>query len=85
MRTTVDIADPILDEVKRLKEKEEKTRGEVVSELLAVGLATRRASVKKRKAAKFWWPSQAMGPKVDLDDKEALWAIFDAEQGFPHR
>ncbi|HEX9801132.1 MAG TPA: antitoxin [Thermoanaerobaculia bacterium] len=84
MRTTLDIADPILEEVKRLKAKEEKTLGEVVSELLAEGLAVRRAR-KKTMRPKFEWPVQDLQPKIDLDDKDALWALFDADAGFPHR
>jgi hypothetical protein len=85
MRTTVDIADPILDEVKRLKEKEEKTLGEVVSELLAEGLATRKKRKGTTKPKPFRWISKDLKPRIDLDDKEALWAIFDEEIGYPHR
>ena len=84
MRTTVDIDDPILDEVKRLKEKEEKTLGAVVSELLAEGLAARKRKPVKG-VVKFEWPVQSLEPLVDYHDKEALWAHWDAEQGFPHR
>ena len=84
MRTTVDIDDPILEEVKRVKEREEKTLGAVVSELLAEGLAARKRKPAKG-AAKFEWPSQDLQPRIDLDDKEALWALLDADEGYPHR
>lgn len=83
MRTTIDIDDPILEEVRRLKEKEEKTLGGVVSELLAEGLAARKE--RRQQPVKFEWPSQDLEPRIDLDDKEALWALFDADQGYPHR
>jgi hypothetical protein len=84
MRTTIDIADPILDEVKRLRAKEERTLGSVVTELLAEGLAARRSRAHAT-PVKFEWPSQDLQPRIDLNDKEALWATWDAEQGFPHR
>ncbi len=42
MRTTVDIDDPILREVKAIHEKEGRSMGAVVSELLADALARRR-------------------------------------------
>jgi hypothetical protein len=85
MRTTVDIADPILEEVKRLKEKEEKTLGAVVSELLVEGLAARKKRRGTEKSKPFRWISKDLKPRVDLQDKEALWAIFDEESGYPHR
>lgn len=85
MRTTVDIADPILDEVKRVKEREAKTLGAVVSELLAEGLAARKKRSGTEQATPFRWVSKPMGAKVDLTDKEALWAILDEELGYPHR
>lgn len=84
MRTTIDIDDPILEEVKRLKEKEAKSLGELVSELLAAGLAIRNRKPAKN-AVRFEWPVQSLEPLVDYHDKEALWAHFDAEQGYPHR
>lgn len=85
MRTTIDIDDPILEEVRRLKEKEERSLGALVSELLAEGLAVRRERRGARAPTKFWWPSQKLGAKIDYHDKEALWAVLDEEQGYPHR
>ena len=41
MRTTVDIDDPLLREVKAIQEKEGRSMGAVVSELLAEALARR--------------------------------------------
>lgn len=85
MRTTVDIADPVLDEVRRIQEKEDKTLGAVVSEVLAEGLAVRAERGIQTATPPFRWISKPMGAKIDLEDKEALWAILDAEEGFPHR
>lgn len=85
MRTTVDIAGPVLDEVRRIQEKEDKTLGAVVSEVLAEGLAVRAERGIQTVTPPFRWISKPMGAKIDLEDKEALWAILDAEGGFPHR
>jgi hypothetical protein len=63
MRTTLDIDDPILREVKSLHEKEGRSMGAVVSELLAEALARRRSS---RPRPSFRWASRDMKPLVDL-------------------
>jgi len=85
MRTTIEIADPILDEVKRIQAREEKTLGAVVSELLAEGIAVRRGRRKAAEPPRFRWVSKRMGARVDLDDKEAVWAILDDDQGLQRR
>jgi hypothetical protein len=69
MRTTLDIDDPILREVKALREKEGRSMGAVVSELLAETLARRRSS---RVRPPFRWISRDMKPLVDIPDKEAV-------------
>ena len=63
MRTTVDIDDPILREVKAIHEQEGRSMGAVVSELLADALARRRAS---RRRPPFHWTSRPMKALVDL-------------------
>jgi hypothetical protein len=75
MRTTLDIDDPVLREVKALHEKEGRSMGAVVSELLADALARRRASHAR---PAFSWVSRPMGALVDLSDKEAVHAVLDA-------
>lgn len=77
MRTTVDIADPILKEVKAIHEKEGRSLGAVVSELLADALARRRSSQSR---PPFHWTSRPMKALVDLADKEAVNAALDADQ-----
>jgi hypothetical protein len=52
MRTTLDIDDPILREVKAIHEREGRSIGAVVSELLAEALARRRPS---RARPSFRW------------------------------
>jgi len=69
MRTTLDIDDPILKEVKAIHKKEGRSMGAVVSELLAVALASRRPS---RSRPPFRWTSRPMKALVDLTDKEAV-------------
>ena len=73
-RTTLDIDAPILDEVKRLQKRHGRSLGELVSELLSEALA-RRAGEPEREALE--WTAQAMGARVDLTDKDALYALLD--------
>jgi hypothetical protein len=76
MRTTLDIDDPILREIRALHEQEGRSMGAVVSELLADALARRRAA--KRSATPFAWVARPMRARVDLTDKEALYQALDA-------
>ena len=77
MRTTIDIDDPILKEVKAIHEREGRSIGAIVSELLADALARRRSS---RARASFRWASRPMNALVDLNDKEAVYAALDASE-----
>jgi hypothetical protein len=77
MRTTVDIDDPILREVKAIHEKEGRSMGAIVSELLADALSRRRAS---RARPAFRWTSRPMKALVDLSDKDAVYAALDADR-----
>jgi hypothetical protein len=77
MRTTLDIDDPILREVKTIHEKEGRSMGAVVSELLADALARRRTP---RTRPAFRWVSRSMRAQVDLADKDAVYGVLDAER-----
>ena len=77
MRTTIDIDDPILKEIKRLQRRENKSLGRLVSDLLAQSLALTRTP---RGAPRFDWIAKPMGARVDLADKDAL---FDAIEDGP--
>jgi hypothetical protein len=77
MRTTLDIHDPILREVKAIHEREGRSIGAIVSELLAEALARRRSS---RVRPPFRWASRPMKPLVDLADKDAVYAALDADR-----
>jgi hypothetical protein len=74
MRTTLDIEDPILREVKAIHQKEGRPMGAIVSELLADALARRRTP---RTRPAFRWVSRPMNALVDLADKEAVYAVLD--------
>ena len=78
MRTTLDIDDPILREVKAIHEKEGRSMGAVVSELLADALGRRRGSGTR--PTKFHWTSRPMKALVDLADKDAVYAALDADR-----
>jgi hypothetical protein len=76
-RTTLDLDASILRDLKRLGREQGKSLGELVSELVAQALSGRR----RRKPAPFEWISQPMGaPRVDLKDKDAVWAILDEDR-----
>jgi hypothetical protein len=77
MRTTVDIADPILREVRAIHQREGRSMGAVVSELLADALAHRRAP---RARGTLRWTTRAMHARVDLTDKDALYSLLDDDR-----
>jgi Arc/MetJ family transcription regulator len=77
MRTTIDIDDPILREVKAIHEREGRSMGAVVSELLADALARRRTGHER---PAFRWTSRPMKAFVDLADKDALYAALDGDR-----
>ncbi|ORW11885.1 hypothetical protein [Mycobacterium kyorinense] len=72
MRTTIDLDDDILRALKRRQREEHKTLGQLVSELLAQALAA-----SPRPAVDISWTTADLRPRVDLDDKDAVWAILD--------
>jgi len=76
MRTTIDIDDPILKELKRLQRREHKSLGRLVSDLLAESLANARSAAPG--AQQFKWIAKPMGARVDLADKHAVLDAMDA-------
>jgi hypothetical protein len=75
-RTTLDLDESVLRELRRRGVRERKSMGTVASELLAVALA---APQDDAGTAPLRWVSQHMGtPLVDLEDKEALRRVLDA-------
>ena len=76
MRTTLDIDDPVLADLKRLQKEQGKTLGRLVSDLLAEVLGQRTAP---RKRPPFRWNASTGGLLIDPRDKEAIYAILDEE------
>ena len=74
MRTTINIAAPVLEELRQIQKQEGGTLGDLVSGLLAEGLRLRRAGPVRNELD---WTSQPMHARVDLDDKDAVSAILD--------
>jgi hypothetical protein len=79
MRTTVDLDDSVLRELKRLQKREGKALGRLVSDLVAQALALRKASAEPLRP--FTWISHQMGARVDLADKEAVYGVLDRPCG----
>ncbi|HEY7891419.1 MAG TPA: hypothetical protein VIC05_04340 [Solirubrobacteraceae bacterium] len=74
-RTTLDIDSSVLDQLRRRARAERKSMGRLASERLAVAL---REEETVAEPPPLSWPSQHMGePKVNLEDKEALWRVLD--------
>lgn len=77
MRTTIDIATPILRELKSIQKEQGGTLGELVTGLLAEGLQARHAD---QTDPELIWFSQPMGARLDLADKESVYAILDDDR-----
>ena len=75
MRTTIDIDDPVLQDLKRLQKREGKSMGRLVSDLLVVALAQSRG--QDDAPAAFEWVSRDMGARVDIGDRDALHDAMD--------
>lgn len=58
-----------------MQKQKKKSLGDLVSQLLAEALAYR----SRRRAAprEFRWVSRAMGARIDISDKDALYAALD--------
>jgi hypothetical protein len=76
MRTTLDIDDPILKDLKRLQRRERKSMGRLVSDLLALALAAQQSGAQPPAPA-FQWIAKPMRARVDLSDKQALLDAMD--------
>ena len=75
MRTTLDIDDPVLRELKQLQTKEGKSLGRLVSDLLARALKEDAAAPTA--TAPPVWIAKPMGARVNLSDKEAVHRALD--------
>lgn len=73
-RTTIDLDPTVLQELKRRRQREGKTLGQLASELLARALAEKTPD---EGSGPFSWTTQDMGARIDLEDKEAVSAALD--------
>jgi hypothetical protein len=75
MRTTLDLASPVLEELKSLRDKDGGSLGSLASRLLAEALTAKRVAAPA--TPEFRWESQAMSANVNLADKEAVYRALD--------
>ena len=73
-RTTVDIDASVLRELRRRQARERKTLGQLISELLAKAIASEKDEMEARP---FTWVVRDLQPRVDIEDKDALWSVLD--------
>ena len=76
-RTTLDIDSSVLKELHVLKRTQRRSLGQIVSQLLTEALA---GSKRRKEPINLKWTSRRMNALVDLEDKEALYAVLDKEQ-----
>lgn len=72
-RTTVDIDGPLLKELKTIQKRENRSLGQIMSQLLAEALFQRK---KTPRISKLHWVSRSMKARVDFSDKEALYNLL---------
>lgn len=75
-RTTLDLDSTILADLRTRAASEGKSMGRVASELLAIGLD----GAQVPELPPLQWARKDLGLKVDLEDKDAVWSILDAEE-----
>jgi len=75
MRTTVNIDDPILKDVKELQQARGVHLGQLISELLMRGL--RDLQSDRSEAPRPGWTARDMGARVDIADKDALMDLLE--------
>jgi hypothetical protein len=85
MKATLELLDPIYNEVKARARKEDKTFRAKVEELLRLGLEEEKNAHRKKKPFKLNIPSTKGGLLIDLNDKDALYEILDEKFIKTHR
>jgi hypothetical protein len=77
-RTTIDIDKTVLEQLRERAAAERKSMGQVATEVLAAGLRAGQGSA--RDLPPLRWPKKSLGsPRVDLEDKDAVWRLLDRE------
>ncbi len=68
VRTTVDIDASVLRELKKRQERDRKTLGQLISELLAKAMESENDTTAARP---FRWVTKDLQPRVDIDDNRS--------------
>lgn len=77
-RTTISLHESVLDKVRSVAHQSHMTLGETITELLNLGLQTKKARHLPQGKKKFHLKSFPMGaPRIPLEDKGALNAVLD--------
>ena len=76
MRTTINIATPILEELRKIQSKEGGSLGQIVSRLLAGALKAQQPQTSEPRPE---WVSKSMRARVDLADKDSVYALLDED------
>jgi hypothetical protein len=80
MRTTLDIDEPVLRDLRLRQKTEGKTMGRLASDLLTRVL--RDDAAGKGRPPAFHWTAKAMGARLELSDREAIYdALEQADRG----
>jgi len=74
-RTTINIDAPMLKDLKRLQKRTGQSLGRLVSDLLAEAIGPYQTGQPEPPA--FHWNSRPMIARVDLSDKEAVYAALE--------
>lgn len=75
-RTTLNLDAAVLRDLKKRQKREGRPLGDIASELLARSL---REEVPASEPKPFRWRKHPMNMKINLEDREALWAFLDSE------
>jgi hypothetical protein len=76
-RTTVDIDAVVLEELRAVQQREGRSMGKIVSELLAEALARRKTPSE---GPRLEWVAKPMHARVDLADRESLYTVPDRDK-----
>jgi hypothetical protein len=74
MRTTVNIEDPVLKELRAMQKREGSSLGALMSRLLAQAIAQESRGPTRTTLV---WTARPMHTRLDLSDKEAVYAVLD--------
>ncbi len=77
MRTTLDLDGSVLEQLKQRQRRENKSLGQVASELLARALAE---TEDEAEPVALVWTALPMAARVDLEDAEAVQRVLDADR-----